>query len=89
MINTADKDEVGGNESGDNKTNLLNPFMSKKSTGAGNLTFKSAKKGGGNTKKCVKAARGSDYLSPDAKKTFNHLRYMFTQAPIFQHFDPE
>ena len=29
------------------------------------------------------------YLSPNAKKVFNHLRHMFTKAPILQHFNPE
>ena len=27
------------------------------------------------------------YLTSGAKKTFNHLRHIFTQAPILQHFD--
>ena len=29
--------------------------------------------GGSNTKKGVKAVRNSDYLTPAAKKAFNHL----------------
>ena len=68
-INAANKDEVGGVKIGGNETNLSNPFTSKKFTKAGYLIFKSAKKSDGNTKKCVKAARGSNYLIPDIKKS--------------------
>ena len=82
-INEVDEDEVDGGESCGNKKNLSNPSMSK------NLTLKDAKRGGGNIKKGVKAARGYDYLTPDIKNAFNYLRHAFTQAPIFQHFDPE
>ena len=31
----------------------------------------------------------SNYLTPAAKKAFDQLRQAFTEAPIFQHFDPE
>ena len=31
----------------------------------------------------------SNYLTPDAKKTFDQLRQAFTEALILQHFDPE
>ena len=31
----------------------------------------------------------SNYLTPDTKKAFDQLRQAFTEAPIFQHFDPE
>ena len=31
----------------------------------------------------------SNYLTPDAKKTFHQLHQAFTKAPIFQYFDPE
>ena len=31
----------------------------------------------------------SNYLTPDAKKAFDQLRQAFTEAPIFQHFDPK
>ena len=79
-IDTANKNEIGGGESGGNKTNLLNPFALKKSTGVGYLTSGGAKKGGdnpkrggGNIQKGVKAARDSNYLISNAKKTFNHL----------------
>ena len=82
-----DEDECG--ESNSNRTNLLNPFASTKSTKAGYLTSGGAKRGGGNTKKDVKAAQNSDYLISAIKKAFNHLRHPFTQAPILQHFDPE
>ena len=83
----ADEDEVG--KSGGNRTNLLNPSASMRSTEVSYLTSRSAKSGSNNTKKCVKAARGFDYLTPAAKKTFNHLWHAFTQAFIFQQFDPE
>ena len=45
----ADEDEIG--ENGGNEINLLNPSSSKKSTKAGYLTPKGAKKGGVNPKK--------------------------------------
>ena len=83
----ADEDEVG--ESGSNGTNLSNLSTSIRSTKAGYLISGDAKKGSGNNKKGVKAARDSDYLTLAAKKAFNHLRHAFTQAPIFQHFDLE
>ena len=31
----------------------------------------------------------SNYLTPDAKKTFDQLRQAFTEAPIHQYFDPK
>ena len=31
----------------------------------------------------------SDYLNPDAKKTFDQLCQAFIKVPILQHFDPE
>ena len=83
-------------KSSDDKTNLLNPSKLKRSIGADYLTFRDAKKGGknpkksgNNTKKRIKAARSSNYLTSDAKKAFNYLRYAFTQALILQHFDLE
>ena len=85
----ADENEFGTDKSDGNETNLSNSSALKRSTGAGYLTSGGVKKGDGNTKKSVKAARVSDYLIPDAKKNFNHLRYAFIQAPLFQHFDPE
>ena len=88
LIDRADEDEIGENKSGCNKTNLSNLFTSKKSTRAGYLIFKSVKKGGCNIKKYVKDARGSNYLIPDAKKAFNVLRHMLTQAFILQYSDP-
>ena len=81
------EDEVG--KSDGNGTSLSNPSASTKSTEAGYLTFGGTKKGGGNTKKGVKAAKGSDDLILATKKIFNHLRHAFTQAPIVQHFDLE
>ena len=94
LIDAADKDEV--DENGGNKTNLSNPFALKKSTGADYLTSKDIKKVGNNpkkddsnTKKGVKAVKSSNYLVTNAKKAFNHLRHIFIQMFIFQHFDPE
>ena len=75
-IDVADEDEVG--KSGSNKTNLSNPFTSTRSIRAGDPTSGGAKRGGGNTKKGVKAARGYDYLIPATKKAFNHLQHAFT-----------
>ena len=89
LIDAADKNEIGGSKSGNDKTSLSNPFASKKSTRAGYLTLESAKRGDGNTKKSVKAAKSPNYLTSAVKKTFNHLRHTFTQSPIFQHFDLE
>ena len=84
-IDVTDEDKVG--ESGGNKTNLSSLSASTRSTGAGYLTFGGAKKGSGNTKKGVKAARGFDCLTLVTKKAFNHLRHVFTQVPILQYFD--
>ena len=89
-IYVTDKNKVGGGENGGNETNLSNQSALKRSTRAGYLTFGNAETGGnnykngsGNTKKDGKAARSSDYLTPNAKKTFNHLRNAFIQAFIF------
>ena len=73
LIDAADEDEVGGSKSDVNKTNLSNPSALKKFTRAGYLTFKDTKRGGGNTKKGVEVAKGSDYLISAIKKVFNHL----------------
>ena len=81
-IDAANEDEIGEDESGSNKTNLSNSSLSKKSTGAGYLTSGCTKKDGSNIKKYVKAAKGSNYLTSATKKAFNHLRHVFTQAPI-------
>ena len=89
FIDVADEDEIGEGKSSKNRTHLSNPSASKKSTGVGYLTFGSAKKGGGNTKKSVKATKSSDYLIPAAKNALNYLRHTFTQAPILQHFNSE
>ena len=78
LINAADEYEIDGVESVRDEMNLSNSFVSKKSTDVGYLTSGGAKKGGGNTKKGVKANKSSDYLTLDAKKAFNHLRYAFT-----------
>ena len=89
LINAANRDEIGRDEGVGNETNLSNLFTSKRSIKAGYLTPRSAKKGGNNSEKSVKAAKDSNYLTRNAKKPFNHLRHVFTQALIFQHFDPE
>ena len=88
LINALDQDEVG--KSGGNKRNLSNLSALKRFIRGGFLISKGAKRGdgntnsgGGNTKKGVKAIRGSNYLTPDTKKVFNHLRHMFIQALIF------
>ena len=78
LTDTANKDKIDRGKSGANETNLSKLSMSKKSTGADHLTSKDAKKGGSNMPKGVKAAKGSNYLIPDAKKAFNHLRHTFT-----------
>ena len=85
----ADKNKVGDSESSGNEINLSNLSALKKSTRAGYLTSGGAKKGSGNSKKGVKAARGPNYLNLAVKKVFNYLRHAFTSALIFQHFDPE
>ena len=78
LIDAAGNNEVNKGENGGNETNLSNSFASKKSIEAGYLISKRTKKDGGNpnsgsnnTKKSVKAAKSSDYLTPDAKKAFN------------------
>ena len=80
LIDATDKDEIDEGESDSNETNLVNSFKSKRSTGTGYLTFGGIKKGGnnlqrggGNTKKCIKAAGGSKYLTPNIKKAFNYI----------------
>ena len=63
---------------------------------AGYVTSKGAKKDDGNpnsavgnTKKGVKATKGSNYLTLYIKKVFTFLQYAFTQVSILQHFDLE
>ena len=89
LINAVDEYEIDDNKSGGNETNLSNLSPLKKSTRTGYLTFGGAKRGGGNTKKGVEAAKSSYYLILAAKKAFNHLQHAFIQTPIFQHFDPK
>ena len=87
MIDAIDEDKVS--ESSGNETNLLNPSASKKSTWAGYLILKGAKRGDGNTKKDVKDTKGFNYLTLDTKKAFNYLCHAFTQASILSYFDFE
>ena len=35
------------------------------------------------------AAKEPIFLTPNAKKAFNHLKQVSIKAPILQHFDPE
>ena len=37
----------------------------------------------------IGATREPNFLTPNAKKVFNHLRLAFIKAPILQHFDLE
>ena len=69
LIYAANNNEVSKGEDNGNKTNLSNSFTSKKSTRASYPTFKGAKKGGTNTKKGVKTARNSNYLTLGNKKS--------------------
>ena len=78
LINIADEDKIDKGESGGNKTNLSKLSVLKKSTKTDYLISKSAKRGGSNTKKDVKAAKNFDYLIPGTKKIFNLLWHMFT-----------
>ena len=43
----------------------------------------------GNSSKFTIKKIGSSFGTPNAKMTFNHLRLVFTKAPIFWHFDLE
>ena len=90
LINAAGNNKACRGESGGNKTYLSNLSAFRKFTRTGYLTFKGTKKGGGNpnsrgsnTKNCVKAAKGSNYLTLGTKKAFNLLWHTFTQASIF------
>ena len=67
---------------------LIASSVSKKLTRAGYLSS-GAKKDDQAIKRGGKSARGSEYLTPDAKKAFNFLQHTFIQALIFQHFDLE
>ena len=82
LIDVTNENEISGVKSDGNKTNLSNLSATKKSTRAGYPTSEGAKKGGGNTKKSVKAAKGFNYLILGAKKAFNLSRYKFTQVLI-------
>ena len=37
----------------------------------------------------IRATGEPNFLTPNAKKTFNHLRLAFIKAPILRHFDLE
>ena len=61
---------------------LLVFFMSKKSTKADYLIF-NIKKDNQVANKSGEDAKGSWYLTPDARKAFNLLLHIFIQASIF------
>ena len=84
LIDAADNNEVVGYRDSGNEANLSNLSTPKKFIKAAYLTFKGAKKGGGNrnndnsnTKKGVKAAKSFNYLILSTKKAFHLLRHMF------------
>ena len=103
LIDAVDEDDFSRGKSDINETNLSNLSASKKYTGAGYLNFEGVKRGNGNintgsgntnsgdgnTKKSVKAAKGFNYLTSNAKKIVNQLRHTFIQALIFQNFNLE
>ena len=68
LIDAAGNNEFDESKDDSNETNLSNSSASKKSTRAGYLTPKNDKKGNNNTKKGVKAVKGSDYLILSTKK---------------------
>ena len=89
LIDAVSNNKIDGGKNIGNKTNLSNSFASKKFIRADYLIFKCIKKSGGNsnnsgnnTKKGVKIARGSDYLTLGNKKAFNCLWHTFTQTFI-------
>ena len=72
----AGNDEVvggGGGRADETVVNLSKNEKSKKSTRVSN----------------VGATGEPNFLNPDAKKAFNHLRLAFIEAPILRHFDPD
>ena len=60
-------------DSGSDRANKTVRNLSKKSTRMPNIG----------------ATKEPNFLTPNAKKTFNHLRLAFIEAPIFRYFDPE
>ena len=71
----ADDDEIvgGGNKTNETVVNLSKNEKSRKSTHVPNIG----------------ATREPTFLTPNAKKTFNHLWLAFIEAPILRRFDPE
>ena len=78
---TDDKFDRGDCDKDETKI-LLASSAFKKSIRAGYLIF-GVKKDDQATKKSGNDARGSKYLTLDAKKVFKFLQYTITQAPIF------
>ena len=75
-INVAEKDKVGDGDSNDMKFLFTITFI--KTTRADYLNFEG-----------IVGAKSFGYLTADAKRAFNHLRYAFIKAPILHHFDSE
>ena len=74
-LRAGNNEVVGGDDNRANGTvvNLLKNKKSKKLTCMPN----------------VRATRKPNFLTPNAKKAFNHLRLAFIKARILQHFDLE
>ena len=88
--------EVGDIEDDDrsnNKSKRIKP-KPEKSAKSGNSKGKKLAKSkkplkSGNSPNFGATKPGPSFLTPEARSAFNCLRLAFTEAPIFQHFDPE
>ena len=69
----ADDDEVVGGRANETVVNSSKNDKSRNSTRVPNIG----------------ATGEPNFLTPDAKKAFNHLRLAFIEAPILRHFDPD
>ena len=72
----ADDDEVVGGGGGRANGTVVNLFKNEKSRKSMRVPN-------------IEATREPNFLTPDAKKAFNHLRLAFIKAPILRHFDLE
>ena len=72
----ADDDEVVGGGGGRANGTVVNLFKNEKSRKSMRVPN-------------IEATREPNFLTPDAKKAFNHLQLAFIKAPIPQHFDLE
>ena len=70
-----DNEVVGGGGSKADET-VMNSFKNKKSRKSTRVPN-------------IGATEKPNFLTPDAKKVFNHLRLAFIKAPILQYFDPK